>query len=237
MATQPQFNNLNNLLKDRLSSNNESINIITNESLPETQSKIDNFTPSCTGFDTRIVSLASSINNIQNDIVILHSNAYAVGCGTTVGQTELYPDTIQVKSFNISISNYDDDDPFAESTTTLTSSNVGFGTFTLYTQNNSSVSGLGIIYADIGNCYGVGCISGDCTTYLNQITAKEAELVPLRLELSSLRDSVNSLKFLRTDYEEQRWADKNTIKQLQQEIIQIGIALTNLNNPQYDSFV
>ena len=52
MATQPQFNNLNNLLKDRLSSNNESINIITNESLPETQSKIDNFTPSCAGFDS-----------------------------------------------------------------------------------------------------------------------------------------------------------------------------------------
>ena len=116
-------------------------------------------------------------------------------------------------------------------------SNVGFGTYTLYTQNDSSASGLGSSYGNIGNCYGAGCIPGNCTTYSNSIAIKQGELVSLRAELSSLADSVNSLKYLRTDYETQRWADKSTIKQLQQDNTQIGIALTNLNNPAYDAYV
>ena len=45
---------------------------------------IESFTPSCEGFDRRIVALASSINSIKSEIVVLYTNAYDVGCGTTV---------------------------------------------------------------------------------------------------------------------------------------------------------
>ena len=68
MATQPQQTNLNVTLNGKISANNDSITDITNESLPNIQSNIDNFTPSCTGFDTRIVALASSITTIQAQI-------------------------------------------------------------------------------------------------------------------------------------------------------------------------
>ena len=41
-----------------------------------------------------------------------------------------------------------------------------------YTKNDNQVTGLGSAYADIGSCYGGGCISGNCTNFLNQITTK-----------------------------------------------------------------
>ena len=81
-----------------------------NEDLIEIEPIIESFTPSCEGFDTKIVALASSINSIKSEIVVLHTNAYNVGCGTTVGISTMRQDTLLNLSYKISDENYVDPD-------------------------------------------------------------------------------------------------------------------------------
>ena len=236
MATQPQTDNLLKLFRDTIDQN---IDLIADNevNIQEIQPTIDDFDPSCRGLDTRIVSLVSSINTLRTEIVSIHSKAYAVGCGTTAGATVIYPDTAIDSSYYLSSSSYDSDEPYEVNNVVLTSSNVGFGTFVIYTKNDNKVTGLGSAYADIGSCYGGGCISGNCTNFSNQITTKQNQIAILRSELDNLVPSVNSIKTERVDYQIRRWADKNTIRSLTEENQRIAISLAVLTNDDYDSFI
>ena len=236
MATQPQTNNIITLLNETVKQNIELISD-NQVSVQESQVIIDDFDPSCRGLDTRIVSLVSSINTLKTDIVTIHSSARAVGCGTTVGVSTVFPDTAIDSSYYLSSSSYDSDEPYEVNNVVLTSSNVGFGTFVIYTKNDNQVTGLGSAYADIGSCYGGGCISGNCTNFLNQITTKQNQIVILQSELDNLVPSVNSIKTERVDYQIRRWADKNTIRSLTEENQRIAISLAVLTNDDYDSFI
>lgn len=236
MATQPQTNNIITLLNETVKQNIELISD-NQVSVQESQVIIDDFDPSCRGLDTRIVSLVGSINTLKTDIVTIHSSARAVGCGTTVGVSTVFPDTAIDSSYYLSSSSYDSDEPYEVNNVVLTSSNVGFGTFAIYTKNDNQVTGLGSAYADIGSCYGGGCISGNCTNFLNQITTKQNQIVILQSELDNLVPSVNSIKTERVDYQIRRWADKNTIRSLTEENQRIAISLAVLTNDDYDSYI
>ena len=238
MATEPQKSNLVNLLQDNIDQNNE--NIIENESsIKESQGIIDNFDPSCKGLDGRIVSLVGSINTLKSEIVTLYSQAYAVGCGSTgVGAAStIYQDTAVDSYYNISISSYDSDATYEVSSQTLSSSNVGFGTFVIYTKDNNQLSGIGSAYADIGSCYGGGCVSGDCVNYQTQITAKQNQIITLQAEVDTLVPAINSLKTERVDYQTRRWSDNYSIRSLREENERISVSLGVLNNPQYDQYI
>jgi hypothetical protein len=236
MATQPQKDNILKLLEDRIVDN---LDIISESEVgvQENQVIIDYFDPSCNGLDTQILSLTNNINNLKSEIVSIYSEAYAVGCGTTGGSTIIYPDTAIDSSYNLSIPTYDEDDPYIINNQTLDISNVGFGTFIIYKQDDTDSLGLGSAYGDIESCYELICNSGDCINFADQITQRQNQIVTLRNEIISLIPAVNSIKTERLDYQVRRWSDRFTIRDLTLENQRIGIAISILNDPQYDSFI
>jgi hypothetical protein len=236
MATEPQKTNLKILFNGSIDSNLSSI-VDSESKIKEIQPVIDNFDPACKGLDNQIVTIVTNINTLKSEIVTLYSNAYAVGCGTTVGVTTVFPDTIVDSSFNLSSSTYDSDDPYTITNTTLTNSNVGFGTFVIYTPNNNQVTGLGSAYADIDSCYGVGCISGNCTNFANQITTKQNEIISLQSQLNDLTFASNSIKTERVEYQIIRWADKYSIRTLKEENQRIKTVLNILDDAKYDPYI
>ena len=235
MATEPQKTQLKILFNGSISGNLESI-ADSETKIKEIQPIIDEFDPSCKGLDTRIVSLVGSINTLKTEIVTLYSNAYAVGCGTTVGVSTVFSDTAIDSSYNLSSSSYDSDDPYEINNVTLTSSNVGFGTFVIYTKNNPQ-SGIGSAYASVGSCFGDGCVSANCTNFASQIAIKENQVIILQSELDDLVPSVNSLKTERVDYQVIRWADKHSIRTLKEENERIKISLGILDDAKYDAYI
>ena len=216
MATEPQKGNLIKLFNGSISGNLESI-ADSETKIKEIQPIIDEFDPSCKGLDTRIVSLVGNINTLKTEIVTLYSNAYAVGCGTTVGVSTVFSDTAIDSSYNLSSSSYDSDDP--------------------YEINNVTQSGIGSAYASVDSCFRGGCVSANCTNFASQIAIKENQITILQSELDNLVPSVNSLKTERVDYQVIRWADKYSIRTLKEENERIKISLGILDDAKYDAYI
>lgn len=239
MATQPQKDNLINLFEETIKDNKETIEE-NKISIVESQTIIDDFTPSCTGFDGRIVSLVGQINALKAEIASLNLAAYNTGCGTTIGSSNIYPDTAIDNYYNLSSPTYEDDDPYQITSQTLTVSNVGFGTFLTYVSDNSQAASLGISYASIGSCDGsrvMGCNSGTCASYATQISNKQSQIVELRSQISPLILAVNVLKTERINYQTRRWSDLHTNKELGIENEFLGEAIRILNDPVNDPYV
>lgn len=222
---------LTDLLSGKITGNAESISTL-NERTPEIQKNVDLFTPICTTIDNQIVSIAASIVSLQNDIVTLSTNAYAVGCGTAVGLTTVYPDIVRTFSYNLCTPSYIGNAPYDVTSAILSSGNVGVGTFLLYTQNDSSQSGIGTLYAGISSCNRPiqGCTSGVCASYASSITAKQNEITSLRGQLVNLVSSSIKVKTERTDYEIQRYGNNYTVKILTDENIRISSAITTIQS-------
>ena len=220
---------LTNLLTGKIQGNNDSIDVLA-ERRPGIQTNIDLFSPVCNTIDSQIVSIAASIVTIQTEIVGLSTNAYAVGCGTTAGATTVFPDTVRNYSYNISTQSYDGDSPYDVNIAFLNSGNVGFGTLLIHTQNDSSQSGIGTLYADVGVCYRIPCTSGNCVSFASSITQKQSQLTSLRNQLTSLVTSSNSVKGERVDYEIERYAGNYTIRILTEENTRISTAITTIKN-------
>lgn len=238
MATQPQKDNLIKLFTENIGLNTESIQS-SEVAIQENQSIIDNFDPSCKGLDGQIVSIVGQINALKAEIVTLYTNAYNVGCGSTVGVTTVYPDTAVDSSYNLSNPSYNSGEPYEVTNQTLSNSNVGFGTFVIYTTNNNQVAGLGSAYAGINSCYRKfgTCNTGDCIDYSNQILQKQNQIVSLQSQVNTLSASSNSLRTQRLDYQIRRWADKYTIVILTQENQSLEQSISVLNDPTYDSYI
>lgn len=210
-----------------------------NEDLIEIEPIIESFTPSCEGFDTKIVSLASSINSIKSEIVVLHTNAYNVGCGTTVGISTMRQDTLLNLSYKISDENYVDPDhsdfdlpvnnPYDVVSIALTSGNVGYGTFSKHVPDDPT-TGIGTLYASIGSG------GPSCPSFATQIAAKETEITSLRNELVSLATKVNAIKEERVPYHYRRFRDKVDIIELNAKNARLNIAAEALSNPIYDPY-
>lgn len=210
-----------------------------NEDLIEIEPIIESFTPSCEGFDTKIVSLVSNINIIKSEIVVLHTNAYAVGCGNTVGISTMFQDTVLNLSYKVSDENYVDTDhsdfdfpvnnPFDVVSTVLTSGNVGYGTFSKHVPDDPT-AGIGTLYASIGSG------GPSCPGFASQITAKEDQITSLRDELISLASKVNAIKEERVPYHYRRFRNKVDIIELNEKNAKLNIAAEALNNPIYDPY-
>jgi hypothetical protein len=218
-----------NLFSDNVSSNNESIDVLL-ERIPEIQTNINLFSPLCTSFDTQIVAIAASIVTLQTEIVNLSMSAYAVGCGTTAGAVTIYPDTVRTYSYNLCTENYDGENPYDVNVAFLNSGNVGFGTFLVYTQSDTSQSGIGSLYGDIGGCYRIPCTSGNCVSFASSITAKQQQLSILRSGLVGIVTSSKQLKREREDYEIERYGVNYTIRILREENARISAAITTVQN-------
>lgn len=221
------MSDLTNILSNKVVDNTESIQELR-EKLPDVQTNIDLFTPVCQSVDSQILSINNSIVTLQNEIVVLHTNAYAVGCGTTTGMSTMYPDSVTLQSFNISSATYSGEDPYDVSSQLINFSNVGLGTFTLHVPNDSSQSGMGILYGDIGNCYRITPPCGDCASFSASITAKQNQIVTLRNQLTPLISNVNAIKRERVDYEIERYGYNYVIEDMRRENNRIGAAVTSI---------
>lgn len=222
---------LTNLLSSKISGNSDSISILTGKK-PDIQKNIDFFSPVCTTIDTRIVAIAASIVSIQTEIVNLSTSAFAVGCGTTGGATTVYPDIIKNYSYNLCTLGYDSSSPYNTTISNLSSGNAGIGTLLVYTQNDSSQSGIGSFYGNIDTCFNPaqGCNSGLCVSYASSITTKQTQITTLRNQLINLVSSSNKVKTERVEYEIQRYGNNYTIRILTDENTRISLAITTIQN-------
>ncbi len=231
MANEP----LINVLKEKNAGNTQTISYM-NQVKPETQTVIDYFTTPTKNLDNQIVPIVSQINTLKAEIVSLAAGAYAVGCGTTGGSTIVYPDVVRNFVANLSSDSYSGNDPYGTTSSALSSSNVGIGTLLVYTQNDSSQSGIGSLYASINSCFRpktliplVACVSGECVSFASSITTRQNQITVLASQIVSLVSNSNSLRRERIDYEIQRYSYNQSIVYLTSRNSQINSTITILS--------
>jgi archaellum component FlaC len=245
MATE-QTKKIITKLNDRLNENADAINSIT-PLIDPVKDDIDNFTPALTAFDNQIISIVSEIHSKQAQIISIASTAqYVVGCGTTT-ISQLNQDIAQVNTWNISNEGYTGNQPYGNITSnTLTSSTTGIGSFNVYTNNGGT--SLGTYYSLTGPGYGTSLNgitpitptasdNSTCTACKNSISTLEAEIGTLRSEISSLINTVNTLKEERTEYVVRRYSLEKGVERMQADNTRINGVLSILTDPTNDAII
>ena len=180
------------------------------------QHQIDDYGPMTTNVDNRLVAIASSITTLKTEIKNLIVQAVGTnpngGCGTTTGLCDTYSggissclsgyeelddDLFQVRVQNMSSRSYFGIEPAEHSTSTLSSSNVGIGSFNILTKDGGSGIGFTVTISS----------SGSCATYYNQVTSKFGEIDTLRSEADELISTINVAKRERSTLQMQRWGN------------------------------
>jgi hypothetical protein len=212
------------------------------DDLIEIEPIIEYWTPSCEGFDTKIVSLISNINTLKSEIVSIHATASANPhfCGDTVGISTMFKDVVYNLSFNVNQEDYItadhyDYDPNGEETafnvitTELVTQNVGYGTLSKYVPNDPT-AGIGSTFRNIGSG------GGSCANFAKEIAEKEKKIEALRVELIPLLEPVNFLKQERLPYHVRRYRDKVEIVSLNAQNVRLDKGLEALNNSTFDPY-
>ena len=221
--------NLVKKLNDRISSNKTAVGFIEAE-IPKYEETIGEFIEITIPIENKIISVASSINSLQQQIVSIATSAFNVGCGTTVGASIVYPDTVKTHNENVTSSSYDGFDPFGGKTSSvLSSSNVGIGTFLSFTQNDSSQTGFGTLYGTIGSCFATPCNVSVCVDYNSQITSLQSQIVTLRGQLPPEITKVNSVRTEKKNAEIERYGQKRGVASLKQRNSEMESAINNIN--------
>ena len=205
--------------------NSNGISYIEQEK-PKTQANIELFAPTLVKVDNDIVTLVGEINSLKSQIVTLSTNAFAVGCGTTAGVTNIFPDRVVSKTPNYSSAIYDGIDPYGNTDNTLSASNVGIGSFLVYNQSDTSQTGIGSLFGSIGSCFRTPCTSAVCVSTASSITVLQNRITTLQAQVSSLIPKSNAVKEQRSEYEIARYGYNQTSKILVDKNIQIGIAIS-----------
>jgi hypothetical protein len=217
-------------LNDRISSNKTAVGFIEAE-IPKYEETIGEFTEITIPIENKIISVTSEINSLQEQIVSIATSAFNVGCGTTTGATTVYPDTVKTHSENVNSSSYDGLDPFGGQTSSLlSSSNVGFGTFLVFTQNDSSQTGLGTLYGVIESCFRLPCTGSVCIDYNDEIVSLQNQIVTLRGQLPSNITNVNAVKTERRYSEIERYGQKRGVAALKQRNSEMESAINTIRN-------
>lgn len=195
--------------------NPDSDNVVIVEGV---QTLINRFDPATKGLDTRIVEINTEIRNIQSQILALGQSANAVGCGTTGSVVNVTEDTVVAYDWAFTLPN-----PFSVSTTTLTTSNLGVGTY------------VGVTQVSIGTYYGLLGL-GTCVGYANSISTLEGSLSTYRSERDNLIVQVNAMKSARATFKLQKFGYDSAESKLNTQISEkstIIAALEDTNNQQY----
>ena len=217
-------------LNDRISSNKTAVGFIEAE-IPKYEETIGEFTEITIPIENKIISVTSSINSLQEQIVSIATSAFNVGCGTTTGATTVYPDTVKTNSENLSSGSYDGLDPFGGKTSSLlSSSNVGVGTFLVFTENDSSQAGLGTLYGTIQSCFRLPCTGSVCIDYNSQITSLQSQITTLRGQLPSEITKVNSVRTEKKNSEIERYGQKRGVAALKQRNTEMESTINTINS-------
>ena len=217
-------------LNDRVSSNKTAIGFIEAE-LPKYEETIGEFTEITIPIENKIISVTSEINSLQEQIVSVATSAFNVGCGTTTGATTVYPDTVKNYSENLSSGSYDGLDPFGGQTSSLlSSSNVGVGTFLVFTENDSSQAGLGTLYGTIESCFRLPCTGSVCIDYNNEIVSLQNQITTLRGQLPSEIAKVNIVRNEKKNFEVERYGQKRGVAALKERNSEMKSAINTIRN-------
>jgi len=214
---------LSNTLNSKIESNNTAIGFIEPE-IVKAQEEIDAFTPYVIKSDEKTVAILNQINDLKNQIVILSANAYAVGCGTTTLASTVYEDSVDVTVENMQSESYTGDAPFENTTTQLTTSNVGVGSIMVHVPDNTSF-GIGTLYASIDTCFRFPCVSGDCVSYASSITVLQNQITNLQSQLPTPIANSNAIKKERRYSQISRYGQKKGVKSLQDRNNEIKSAI------------
>jgi len=230
------------LFEDTIKGNESSIQDLIDD-LIEIDPIIEYWTPSCEGFDREIVRLVSNINALKSDIVVLHTNAYNVGCGTTVGITTMFKDVAYNLSFNLNQEDYivpdhydynsdGEETAFNVIINVLSNENVGYGTLSKYVPNDPT-AGIGSIFYNVG----IGSDSGElCAEFVDQIVEKQSQIESLRLKVIPLIEPVNFLKEERLPYHVRRYRNKVEIIALNSQNVRLDMGINALKNPAFNPY-
>jgi len=217
-------------LNDRISSNKTAIGFIEAE-IPKYEETINDFSGITNPTENKIISVASSINSLQQQIVSVATSAFNVGCGTTTGATIVYPDTVKTHNENVTSPSYDGLDPFGGKTSSvLSSSNVGIGTFLSFTQNDSSQAGLGTLYGTMEACFRTPCFISTCISFSSQIISLQTQISTLRSQLPSEITKVNSIRTEKKNSEIERYGQKRGVAALKQRNSEMESAINTITN-------
>ena len=175
---------------------------------------INRFTPAVNGLDTEILRINNLINDQQTLIDNLYIGATQVGCSTHVDDTTAVVTTSRddVYAYSWSFSGIN---PFVESNTVLTTSNIGVGTYT------------GIVVTSIGTHF---ALDGTCPGYADSITAAETAIVTLKAQRDPVLSSVQDLKEARAEYQLQQYGYDQATSQIDTEIAEAEAVITALES-------
>ena len=187
---------------------------------------INAFDPSTKGLDSRVLTLNSPVSDAQIELYNLWVGAEQVGCSTYVDDTtpviDIFRDQVTLFDYDYTNPTYTGDDPFNESSTAMTTSNVGFATFT------------GITTVSIGTFF---ALTGSCPSYASSITAKENEITSLRATRDTVRVPINEIKDGRSEYQLQRFGFQKTKSQLDEDLASANLVISTLQNPDIQQFI
>lgn len=191
---------------------------------------IENYNYPIQKLDNRILQLNNQITDLKNTILTIGQSASNAGCGTTAAFVSVAASTISCKIYSFSGNN-----PFAESTQTLSSSNLGVGV-----TNSVVIVGLGTYNDIIGTCYNIGCSTapgGSCVAAATSITNLQNQIPALVSERDDLMIKVNFLKTARVDYELQRYAYTKSKTQISDSIGISSSIISFLTDPNNENWV
>lgn len=224
-----------------------------NEIDPPLQERIDDYTPFTTNIDSRLVAIASNISTLKSEIhsLIVQSvgnNAPGLGqsigdpgCGTLTGLCTVYPggisscltgyeqlndDLFQTRIQNMSSRSYTSIEPEDHTTSTLSSSNVGIGSFNLLTKDGGAGIGFTVTISSVGIC----------ATYFNQVTTKYGEIDTLRAEADTLISNVNTAKRERGQLQVERWGILYNNQRLSDDNSRLDSTASSINSNTIQSF-
>ena len=187
---------------------------------------INAFDPSTKGLDSRVLTLNSPVSDAQIELYNLWVGAEQVGCSTYVDDTtpviDIFRDQVTLFDYDYTNPTYAGDDPFNESNTALTTSNVGFATFT------------GITTVSIGTFF---ALNGTCPSYASSMTSKENQIITLQSARDEIRVPINEIKDARSEYQLHRFGYQKTKSELDRDIASANLVISTLQNPDIQQFI
>lgn len=164
------------------------------------------------------------------------------GCGTLTGLCTVYcggitscltgfgqfnHDDFQVRISNATSISYTGIDPTAFSVQTLSSSNVGIGSFNILSKDGGAGIGSTALISNVGGC----------STYYTSVTNKYAEIDTLRAEADTLISKINEPKREKHELETYRWSVLYSNQQAVEENSRLEAASAAIQSDELGDYV
>jgi len=143
------------------------------------------------------------------------------------GYGQLNHDDFLVRISNATSRSYTQNDPTGFAVTTLTSSNVGIGSFNILSKDGGTGIGVTALLSNVGAC----------SVHYSAVTNKYAEIDTLRAEAETLISNINEPKREKHELETYRWGVLYSNQQAEDENARLEAASAALQSDQMGDYV